>query len=768
MPLTYLGALAMLAAMPPLGQARSTWPLGSGLELSYQASQHQISIHQDNQTIFSTLPGQPFLSASAGKDQIVEDSGNFNITNVAQARCQGQNITQLAGIPRRDSVKNQVAVRGYLLDCGGEDIAYAMNFWVPTTLSDRVAFEATVDLDANASVPVERLYLTFASHAREDFYGLGAQASFASMKNQSIPIFSREQGVGRGDQPYTAIEDSQGFFSGGDQYTTYTAIPQYVSSDGRVFYLDENDTAYAVFDFQQPDAVTVRYDSLSMHGHLMQADNMLDAITMLTEYTGRMPALPEWVDHGALLGIQGGQEKVNRIVKQGFEHDCPIAGVWLQDWSGTHLQSAPYGNMNISRLWWNWESDTSLYPTWAEFVQTLREQHGVRTLAYVNPFLANVSSKSDGYRRNLFQEASKHRYMVQNTTTNSTAIISSGKGIDAGILDLTNEETRAWFADVLRTQVWSANISGCMWDFGEYTPITADTSLANISTSAFFYHNQYPRDWAAYQRSVAAEMPLFHEMVTFHRSASMGANRHMNLFWVGDQATLWTPNDGIKSVVTIQGQMGISGYAHSHSDIGGYTTVFEPPTTSNSSGAIPRSAELLGRWGELGAVSSAVFRSHEGNVPSVNAQFYSNATTYSYFAYNARMFRSLGPYRRRILNTESQRRGWPLLRLPVLYHPEDLRARQISYESFFLGRDLYVAPVLDEGHKFVEVYFPGHGANRTYTHVWSGQTYRGGQTAQVPAPFGKPAVFVVDGASSPELDVFLDFVRKENGTVLHA
>ena len=332
MPLTYLGALAMLTALPSLGQARSTWPLGSGLELSYQASQHQISIHQDNQTIFSTLPGQPFLSAGAGKDQIVEDSGNFNITNVAQARCQGLNITQLAGIPRRDSVKNQVAVRGYLLDCGGEDIAYVMNFWVPKTLSDRVAFEATVDSDANASVPVERLYLTFASHAREDFYGLGAQASFASMKNQSIPIFSREQGVGRGDQPYTAIEDSQGFFSGGDQYTTYTAIPQYVSSDGRVFYLEENDTAYAVFDFQRPDAVTVRYDSLSVHGHLMQADNMLDAITMLTDYTGRMPALPEWVDHGALLGIQGGQEKVNRIVKQGFEHDCPVAGVWLQDW----------------------------------------------------------------------------------------------------------------------------------------------------------------------------------------------------------------------------------------------------------------------------------------------------------------------------------------------------------------------------------------------------------------------------------------------------
>lgn len=435
--------------------------------------------------------------------------------------------------------------------------------------------------------------------------------------------------------------------------------------------------------------------------------------------------------------------------------------------SGTHLQEAPYGKVNVSRLWWNWESDSALYPNWTDFVQSLREEHNVRTLSYINPFLANVSLKDDGYRRNLFLEASRGRYMVQNSTTNSTSIISSGKGIDAGILDLTNEHARAWFADVLRTQVWSANISGCMWDFGEYTPIAPDTVLANVSSDAFFYHNQYPRDWAIFQRSVAQKMPLASEMVTFHRSASLGSNRHMNLFWVGDQTTVWSANDGIKSVVTLMGQMGLSGYAHSHSDIGGYTTAFAPPTSNSSSGAIVRSAELLGRWGELAAVSSAVFRSHEGNVPEVNAQFYTNSTTYSYFAYNARLFRSLGPYRRRVLNTDSKLQGWPLLRMPVLYHANDRRAREISYQSFYLGSDLYVAPVLDAGRKAVDVYLPGTDSKRTYTHVWSGQTYHAGQTVHVAAPYGKPAVFIVNHAKSPELDVFLDFVRKENGTAIH-
>ncbi|KNG86533.1 putative alpha-glucosidase [Aspergillus nomiae NRRL 13137] len=482
---SYLGAFSVFATAA-LGESRSSWTLGQGIEVNWQSGPQQLSIVQANKTLLATVPGQSFLSASAGKDQWAGANGNFNYTNVDLNRCQGQNVTGITHSLRGDSISGEdVSIQGYLQHCGDQSIGYSISFWVPKALPDRVAFNISVEPGHKRISPMKSC----------------AQASFASMKNQTIPIFTREQGVGRGDQPITALENSQSWFSGGNEFTTYTAIPQYISSAAR------------------PNAVTVRYDALTVGGHVMQADTMLNAITMLTDYVGKMPTLPEWVDHGAILGIRGGQEKVERIVKEGLKQDCPVAAVWLQDWSGTHSQEAPYGNMQISRLWWNWESDSKLYPTWTEFVQDLREEYGVKTLAYINPFVANVSSKADGYRRNLFLEATKGGYMAQNSTTNGTAIISSGKGIQAGILDLTNQKTRSWFADVLRKQVWNANISGVMWDFGEYTPITPDTKLANISSDAYFYHNQYPRDWAIFQRSVAKEMPLFDEMVTFHRSA---------------------------------------------------------------------------------------------------------------------------------------------------------------------------------------------------------------------------------------------------------
>ena len=278
-------------------------------------------------------------------------------------------------------------------------------------------------------------------------------------------------------------------------------------------------------------------------------------------------------------------------------------------------------------------------------------------------------------------------------------------------------------------------------------------------SDAFFFHNQYPFLWAQFQREVVDELGLQDEALLFHRSAAMSSNKWMNLFWAGDQNVGWGVNDGIKSVVTIMGHMGLSGYAHQHSDIGGYTDTL---TYANFNAT--RSAELLGRWGELAAVSSSVFRSHEGNIPTVNAQFYSNSTTYKYYAYNARMFASLSTYRRKILDTECATKGWPLLRPPVMYHTDDMRARQISYESFYLGPSLYVAPVLDPQTFELDIYLPGGALKGAYTHVWTGVQYDGGQNIKVSTPHGRPALFVVGGAEMEELQSFLDFVKRENST----
>lgn len=330
-PRFWIWASVAVSVAPSLA-AQTFWDLGNGFEVTVDDSVNLLSITQNDRTIWNTVPGKAFLSGSAGDDEVLAANGNFKINEVDQAKCTGQQTTKVTLRSWHGSVNGHaVVVHGRLTGCGDATSPFYIAFWVPSQFPDRVAFHINVK-SGSSSGSLTKLFLTYRSSASEDFYGLGAQASFASMKNQVVPIFSREQGVGRGDQPITRLANEDSFFAGGNHFTTYSAVPQYVTSDARVFHLSQESTAYTTFDFTEPEAVTLRYDALNVDGYFMQAENMLNGISMLTDYTGKMPELPEWVDTGAILGIQGGQAKVDRIVRQGINQSCPIAAVWLQDW----------------------------------------------------------------------------------------------------------------------------------------------------------------------------------------------------------------------------------------------------------------------------------------------------------------------------------------------------------------------------------------------------------------------------------------------------
>lgn len=163
----------------------------------------------------------------------------------------------------------------------------------------------------------------------------------------------------------------------------------------------------------------IQYEGNSISGWLGRATDgnpLLEATGALTKITGRQPELPAWVNDGAILGIQGGQDFVEEVIQDALNAGLPLASVWLQDWSGTRLQAGSYG-IYVHRLWWNWEPDTTLYPSWAEWVPYLRDEYNVRTLSYVNTFLANVSTKSTGYNTSFYDIAKGEGRFVANSST---------------------------------------------------------------------------------------------------------------------------------------------------------------------------------------------------------------------------------------------------------------------------------------------------------------------------------------------------------------
>ena len=177
----------------------------------------------------------------------------------------------------------------------------------------------------------------------------------------------------------------------------------------------------------------------------------------------------------------------------------------------------------------------------------------------------------------------------------------------------------------------------------------------------------------------------------------------------------------------------MSGYGLTHSDVGGYTTM----------GPMTRGKELMMRWEEMNSFSP-MMRTHPGNQPSRSIQFDGDEEMIDHLSLCVRRFAALKEYLI-CLEAENAAKGVPVMR-PLFYHYDEPKAYTEKFE-YLLGRDLLIAPVIEEGATSRSVYLP----EDNWIHLWSGRTFTGGE-AVVEAPMGKIPVFV--RKSSPYQAVF--------------
>eukprot|EP00850_Spirogloea_muscicola_P019883 SM000201S05939 [mRNA] locus=s201:244976:249625:- [translate_table: standard] len=639
---------------------------------------------------------------------------------------------------------------------------------------------------------INRVQLTYLTSPAESFFGFGEQFSHFDMKGRRIPVLVQEQGLGRGDQPITAAANLFAHRSGGSWHTSYAPMPYYMTSEMRALYLENYE--YSLFDLRKLDEVQLQvliaYFELQVHsaqidGRILHGRSPLELIEQYTLSIGRMKRLPSWILKGAIVGMQGGVDKVRSVWEQLHRLGAPLAAFWLQDWVGQRRTSIGW------QLWWNWEVDHDHYHGWEALTSDLRSED-TRTMTYFNPLVAPSHDKANR-RRNMFAEAQERGYFV--TDRKGLPYMVPNTSFNAGLVDLTNPAARAWLKGAMLDMV-RTGVSGWMADFGEALPFDCYLYSGEKPLTA---HNRWPELWAELNREVVDEWEaeqqsrakaplqltaghrseegfvglrassqkveepskqagvqatsgsmessgvevdeLEDSLVFFVRSGFRKSPQSATLFWEGDQMVSWQRHDGIKSAVTGLLTGGLSGLAFNHSDVGGYCTVDTPIVSYR------RSEELLLRWMEVNAFTT-VFRTHEGNSPTSNAQFYSNQATLSAFTRMALIYKSWYVYRLQLVE-EAARTGAPVVRHLFLHYPQDPEVRKIVYQEFLVGSELLVAPVLDAGKAEVDVYFPG---DDEWEHVWTSKVYTHSMAGQrgyvrVAAPLGYPAVFYRKGSA---------------------
>ncbi len=550
---------------------------------------------------------------------------------------------------------------------------------------------------------VNRFWLRLRAEKGEHCYGCGEQMSYFDLRGRHFPLWTSEPGVGRDKSTYLTWLHDKNCGAGGDYYNTNFPQPSFVSSRHYTVHVDS--TAYADFDFRQENFHELQLWEVPARVRIEAASTFPALLERQSAYLGRQPELPDWIYKGLIIGVQGGRGRVSDILDRSLAHGIPVAALWCQDWAGVRYTS--FGK----RLNWNWRFNERLYPDLPGWIEELHAR-GVRFMAYATSHLA-----SDG---DMFARGAEADIFAKRGD-GSPYLVDFGE-FSCGIADLTDPEAVRWYKEeILKKNLLDIGVDGWMADFGEYIP-TDDLVFAS-GRPAMLEHNRYPALWAKCNYEAVREAGKLGQAVYFMRAGGTGSQKYCTLLWAGDQSVDFSRHDGLCTVVCAALSAGMSGCGLSHSDIGGYTSLY---------GNV-RSKELFLRWAEMD-VFTPVMRTHEGNRPDENFQYYDDEDCMEQLARLVQIHAALAPCLKE-LAAENAARGLPVQRPLFLHNEEDEACYAIQFE-YLLGPDILVAPVWQEGMSQWELYLP----EGPWLHLWSGREYGRG-TWTVPAPLGQPPVF---------------------------
>ena len=691
----------------------SVWTVGP---FEGQVVDNQISI------VHSSRIGNPVFDSTSdwvtvdfGELEVTEYQGSFRLEYAATERC-GQPLVNRV-LADSDAVMIEGVFEDESVYC--EDLSFSM-FLCPES-DERLHFALDVQTISTVEEPT-RTTLHLTSSSSERIMGMGEQFPHDSLnlKGRRIPALSQEGGVGRGHPVITPLIEQFSRGSGGSEATTYFAMPHYLTTEQHSVFL--HNTEVSEFDFTADDEIAIEVYSTSIVGEALYGQTPLELIETFTEYTGRMPEPPEWIDNGAIVALARPLEESESIVAELLDAGAAISGVWNQTWSGINRTFIG------EQVLWNWEQGEYDHPNWEQWVGNLNAQD-IQVLCYVNSMFLDVSGHESNPDRNLYAEGIAGDYFVHDE--NGQVLTIPVTAFDVVLLDFTNPDAVEWMKDVIKDEmVDNAGCRGWMVDFAEALPFEAHLF---DGTPASAYHNQYPVDWMKLNRQAIYEMGMQGEILTFNRAGYTRTPGYSLMTWQGDQLTTWDKYDGLQSAIRGLINGGLSGISLNHSDIGGYTSI------SQLGFGYSREAQLLKRWSEFSAFTS-LMRTHEGNQPTANAQVYSDDAQRAQFARMTKVYTALSEYRRDLFR-EAELTGVPVVRHLWLHYPDDPVVFDHELQ-FLLGRDILVAPHVEKcllpWCDFAQdVYLP----EDTWVHLWSGDVYTGGDTVSVNAPIGYPAVF---------------------------
>ena len=552
---------------------------------------------------------------------------------------------------------------------------------------------------------------SFASDDGEAFRGFGGRHNSLDQRGQDFYNWIEQENLGAGelDPAVSPSPTSSGhayLFPNGST-AGYWVQSQFVSSHHYAFLLNRDELSRWRMASDRPDAWEVNVASPQLD-YVVAPGSPRSAIANLTAATGRHEAPPTWA-----LGPQ-----MDRLVKFPDESAQTFDANVQDDLKRLERHEIPLTGYRIEG-WWYYDD--------AQLKKIIGRLHalGIHALLYFRSF-ADTSGNSGTDEGSAFGTLTQNGWEAK-TAAGTPYVFVSNFNQPGVLIDFTNPGAVKWWEARMKRGL-DLGADGFMQDFGEQTQV--DMHFADGSTGAEM-HNRYPNVYhrvthdfvKRYERSHPGRHIFWYTRSGY--SGLPGSPAYEMSNFPGDETTDWSRSSGLASLTTDMLNRAIGGAYGYNADIGGYFDV--GPYTKTTK-------ELFLRWAEWSALSP-VFRLHGAAGSGTHAPWTFDDETVRIYNRISDLRIEVAPLIGRLWRAAA-RTGVPLTRPLWLEFPGDAEAAKQDQE-WMLGPDVLVAPVVTEGARERDVYFP-RGCWRERD---TGAVFRGPAHVVVDAPLDRLPYF---------------------------
>ena len=356
--------------------------------------------------------------------------------------------------------------------------------------------------------------------------------------------------------------------------------------------------------------------------------------------------------------------------------------------------------------------DSIDWPDAREMISRLK-QKGFRTMVIEEPYL---TTKSRSY-----PEAHSRGYLARHY--DGTAYTFDFWPGECALVDFSNPAAREWWSQKHKPLL-ELGIDGWWADLNE--PAKHFQDMAHHGGQAASVHNSFAlfMQQAIHDahQCYAPERRLF----ILSRAAFPGSQRYGAALWSGDVDMTFA---SLRKQVAVGLNVGLAGIPLWGTDIGGF----------GFGGKC--SAELYARWFEFGAFCP-LCRPH-GDQTELREPWQFGSEIEAICRKYLQLRYRLLPYIYSIAR-EACTSGIPIMRPLVLEYPKDPNVYNLADEYLF-GRDILVAPILDEGAAERTVYLPAG----VWIDFWTEKSWVGPRFLKVHAELDTIPLFIRQGAIIP-------------------